>query len=321
MESQFDDFEKPVEELERKIAELKRYPEPRPPEVRAEIERLELRLARLKVELYSNLNRWQKTQLSRHLQRPCTLDYIQMIFSDFIEIHGDRCYMDDPAIIGGLAWLRGEPVLIVGHQKGRTTQERLYRNFGMPHPDGYRKALRLMKLAEKFSRPIITLIDTPGAYPGIEAEERGQAEAIAKNLREMSALRVPIVSVVIGEGGSGGALALGVADKLLMMEHAIYSVISPEGCAAILWKDASKSPMAAEALKLTAQDALELGVIDGIVKEPLGGAHRDYKEAAINLAAALKDSLAELTQLSTEELLTRRYRKLRGMGKFIGMPT
>lgn len=317
MEFQYFDFEKPVEELERKIAELKTYSDPRDPETIAEIAKLERKLIKVKTEVYGNLSRWQRTLMSRHLQRPYTLDYIRLIFTDFLELHGDRNFREDPAIVGGMARFKGEPLLVLGHQKGRTTREKLYRNFGMAHPEGYRKALRLMKLAEKFSRPIVTFIDTPGAYPGIEAEERGQAEAIARNLKEMALLRVPMVSFVIGEGGSGGALALGVADRILMLEHSVYSVISPEGCAAILWRDASKADLAAEALKLTAEDALKLGLIDGIIREPFGGAHRNYEEVADNVAQVLKDCLTELTQFSTEELLLHRFNKFRNMGRFV----
>lgn len=317
MEFHYFDFEKPVEELERRIAELKAYSDARDPEIRADIAKLERKLVKAMDEVYGNLSRWQRTLLSRHLQRPYTLDYVRLIFTDFLELHGDRNFRDDPALVGGLARFKGEPILVIGHQKGRTTQEKLFRNFGMSHPEGYRKALRLMKMAEKFSRPIVTFIDTPGAYPGIEAEERGQAEAIATNLKTMALLRVPIVSFVIGEGGSGGALALGVADRVLMFENSVYSVISPEGCAAILWRDASKSSQAAEALKLTAEDALKLGVIDGIIKEPFGGAHRNYEEAAENLASTLKDCLEELAQLSPEELLLHRYNKFRNMGRFL----
>ena len=317
MEFHYYDFEKPVEELERRIAELKAYSNARDPQVWAEIARLEKKLIKVKAEVYGDLTRWQRTLLSRHLQRPYTLDYVRLIFTDFLELHGDRNFRDDPAIAGGPARFNGEPVLIIGHQKGRTTQDKLFRNFGMPHPEGYRKALRLMQMAEKFSRPAVTFIDTPGAYPGIEAEERGQAVAIATNLKVMARLRVPLVSFVIGEGGSGGALALGVADRVFMLENSVYSVISPEGCAAILWRDSGKSEQAAEALKLTAEDALKHGVIDGIIKEPLGGAHRDYEEVAENLAKALKDCLEELAQFSTEELVLQRYNKFRKMGRFL----
>lgn len=317
MEFQYFDFEKPVEELERRIAELKAYSDARDPEVWAEIARLERKLIKVKAEVYGDLTRWQRTLLSRHLQRPYTLDYVRLIFTDFLELHGDRNFRDDPAIAGGPARFNGEPLLVIGHQKGRTTQDKLFRNFGMPHPEGYRKALRLMQMAEKFSRPVVTFIDTPGAYPGIEAEERGQAVAIATNLKVMARLRVPVVSFVIGEGGSGGALALGVADRVFMLENSVYSVISPEGCAAILWRDSGKSEQAAEALKLTAEDALKHGVIDGIIKEPLGGAHRDYEEVAENLAKALKDCLEELAQFSTEELVLQRYNKFRKMGRFL----
>ncbi len=317
---QYYDFEKPVEELERKIADLQTYSDAKKPATKAEIERLEGKLLKVMREVYGNLTPWQRTLISRHLQRPYAEDYIGLIFTDFLELHGDRAFMDDMSILGGVAWFRGEPVMLIGHQKGRTTQEKIKRNFGMPHPEGYRKALRLMKLAEKFSRPTITLVDTPGAYPGIEAEERGQAGAIARNLKEMASLKSPILSVIIGEGGSGGALALALGDRLLMMEHSIYSVISPEGCAAILWKDSSKSNLAAEALKLTAEDGLRLGVVDEVIKEPLGGAHRDYQEAAISLAEAINRHLQELLQLSTDELLRLRYSKLRNIGKFEAAP-
>ena len=316
MEIQYLDFEKPVEELERKITELKSFALSQDPGVKKEIDRLERRLQRIKNDLYNNLSAWQKTLLSRHLQRPYTLDYIALIFTDFTEFHGDRGFREDPAVVGGPARFKGEPVMVIGHQKGRTTQEKLFRNFGMPHPEGYRKALRLMKLAERFSRTVITFIDTPGAYPGVEAEQRGQAEAIARNLREMALLKVPLVSVVIGEGGSGGALALGVADRVLMMEHTIYSVISPEGCAAILWRDAGKSTVAAEALRLSAQDAFGLKMVDAVIKEPLGGAHRDYEAAAANLALSLKESMDAFGQLSTQELLSQRWDKFRRMGVF-----
>ena len=316
MEIQYLDFEKPVEELERKIAELKSFALSQDPGVKKEIDRLERRLQRIKNDLYNNLSAWQKTLLSRHLQRPYTLDYIALIFTDFTEFHGDRGFREDPAMVGGPARFKGEPVMVIGHQKGRTTQEKLFRNFGMPHPEGYRKALRLMKLAERFSRPVITFIDTPGAYPGVEAEQRGQAEAIARNLKEMALLKVPLVSVVIGEGGSGGALALGVTDRVLMMEHTIYSVISPEGCAAILWRDAGKSTVAAEALRLSAQDAFGLKMVDAVIKEPLGGAHRDYEAAAANLALSLKESMDAFGQLSTQELLSQRWDKFRRMGVF-----
>ncbi len=259
---------------------------------------------------------WQRVQLARHPKRPHTLDYIQRIFTEFTEWHGDRAYGDDPAIVGGMALFDGKPVMVIGQQKGHDTKQKLHRNFGMPKPEGYRKALRLMKLAAKFNRPIITMLDTPGAYPGIDAEERGQAEAIALNLREMSRLGVPVIVVVIGEGGSGGALALGVGNRVLMMENAVYSVISPESCAAIIYRDSGKAPMAAAALRLTAPDLLELHLVDGIVPEPGAGAHEDYDQAAANLAAALKPTLAGLTSMTPAQLIEDRYDKFRQMGNF-----
>ncbi len=307
------DFERPIVEVEEKLKELKTYY----PHREREIRRLEKRLSKLKTEIFSNLSAWQIAQVARHPQRPYTLDYISRILDDFIELHGDRTFRDDPSIVGGLGKLDGESVMVIGHQKGRSTKEKVFRNFGMPHPEGYRKALRLMKLAERFAMPVITLIDTPGAYPGIGAEERGQAEAIARNLEAMSLLRIPMVSVVIGEGGSGGALAIGMGDRVLMLEYAIYSVISPEGCAAILWKDGTKAELAAEALKMTAKDLLHFGIIDGIVKEPPGGAHRDHDEAARLLKEALKESLDALRGVSGEELIQKRYQKYRSMGRFI----
>ncbi len=269
------DFEKPIAEIDKKIEELRDFSYHPSPRVSREIAGLEKHLQKVLSKVYGNLTRWQRTQLSRHFNRPTFLDYVERLFADFVELHGDRKFGDDPAIAGGLALFQGSPVVIVGHQKGRTVKEKMARNFGMPNPEGYRKALRLMKLAEQFKKPLITMIDTPGAYPGQGAEERGQALAIAENLQAMATLRTPIVSVVIGEGGSGGALALGVGDRLLMLENATYSVISPEGCAAILWKSETEKDRAAEALKGTAEDLLELGVIDEVLPEPLGGAHRD----------------------------------------------
>jgi acetyl-CoA carboxylase carboxyl transferase subunit alpha len=285
-------------------------------DVEREIAPLERKLAELKREIYANLTPMQRVQVARHPRRPYTLDYIDRAFSDFIELKGDRLYRDDPAIVGGWARLDGRPVMVIGHQKGRDTKENLRRNFGMPHPEGYRKALRLMHLAERFRAPVITLIDTPGAYPGLGAEERGQAEAIARNLEHMATLRTPIVAAVIGEGGSGGALALGLADRVLMMENAIYSVISPEGCAAILWKDAGQKERAAEALKLTARDLYSLGVIDGIVREPLGGAHSDPEGAARALGEALKEALKSLEGIAPEELIRVRAEKYLKMGRY-----
>jgi acetyl-CoA carboxylase carboxyl transferase subunit alpha len=308
------EFEKPILELENRIAELRASQDLLA--VQDEILRLEARLTRLQQKVYSNLTPWQRTQLARHPRRPHTLDFFKLLLDDFIELHGDRLYGDDRAVVGGLAWFDGESMIALGHQKGRDTRENLARNFGMPHPEGYRKALRLMKLAEKFGKPIFTFIDTPGAYPGLGAEERGQAEAIARNLREMAALRTPILCVVTGEGGSGGALAMGLGDRVLMLEYAIYSVISPEGCAAILWGDASKAPEAAELLHLTAPDLLRLGVIDAIVPEPAGGAHRNWDAAAQALRRALKDHLWELRSRSPEELVQERYEKFRRIGVF-----
>ncbi|RMF60052.1 MAG: acetyl-CoA carboxylase carboxyltransferase subunit alpha, partial [Calditrichaeota bacterium] len=265
------EFEKPIVELEKRIREMKEYSQSEQVEIAEEIERLEQKAEKLRREIYSKLNRWQRVQLARHPQRPYTLDYIERMTSRFFELHGDRAFGDDPAIVGGIGFLDGEKVVFVGHQKGRTTKEKLHRNFGMPHPEGYRKALRIMRFGAKFNRPVVCLIDTPGAFPGIGAEERGQAEAIARNLFEMSRLPVPIVVVIIGEGASGGALGIGIGDRVLMLENTWYSVISPEGCAAILWRDSTKAQQAAEAMKLTAEDLLEMGVIDKTIKEPVGG--------------------------------------------------
>lgn len=309
-------FEKKIIEIENKIAELKRLSIGEEVDFSEEIRKLEKKASVLTQEIFSKLTDWERTQVARHPNRPYFLDYISRITTDFIELHGDRHFGDDKAIVGGLAKLDGRSVVFIGHQKGRTTKENIVRNFGMPHPEGYRKALRLMKLAEKFKKPIITMIDTPGAYPGIGAEERGQAEAIAVNLLEMSKLQVPILVVIIGEGGSGGALALGVGNRVLMLENSIYSVISPEGCAAILWEDQTKAPEAAERLCLTANHLMALGVIDEIVKEPLGGAHKNYDEMASILREALKRHLKELDLLTPEELVEQRYRKFRAMGVF-----
>lgn len=315
------EFEKPIEELELKIEELKRLSDGKDIDISSEIKKLEKKVKELRSEIFSELKPWQKTLIARHPDRPYTLDYINLITSDFIELHGDRRFSDDPAIVGGVAKINDIPVIIVGHQKGRGTKERIYRNFGQPHPEGYRKALRLMKLAEKFKRPVITFIDTPGAYPGIGAEERGQAEAIAVNLMEMARLRTPIISIVIGEGGSGGALALGIADRLFMLEYSIYSVISPEGCAAILWKkngdfssdDFSK---AADALKLTAQDLLGFKIIDGIIPEPLGGAHRDPEAMAKKISEFILTAIEELKTKTLGKLIEERYKKFRKIGSF-----
>jgi len=307
------DFEKPLLELEARVAAFRQSQEPGAPAQAAELEE---RLRRLQRKIFGRLTAWQRVQLARHPRRPYTLDLIRLLAQEFVEFHGDRLFGDDHAIVGGLAQFEGRPVVIVGHQKGRDTREKLYRNFGMPQPEGYRKALRLMQLAERFAKPVITLIDTPGAYPGIGAEERGQAEAIARNLREMAGLRTPIVAVVTGEGGSGGALALGVADRVFMLEHAIYSVISPEGCAAILWEDAAKAREAAEVLRITAPDLLKLGVVDAIIPEPAGGAHRNWEAAAAAVRSAVSAALAELRALPADELVSQRYAKFRRMGVF-----
>jgi len=315
------DFEKPVVELEKKIEELKNLSVSNKVDFSQEIASLEKKCDELKKEIFGNLTPWQRVQLARHPQRPYALDYINSLMTDFVELRGDRGFAEDRAIVGGMAKFENGTVMVIGHQKGRTLQENMMRNFGMPHPEGYRKALRLMKLAEKFSIPVISFIDTPGAYPGIGAEERGQAEAIAHNLKTMSELEVPIIVIVIGEGGSGGALGIGVGDKILMLENAIYSVISPEGCASILWRDAAKAPDAAKALKLTAQDLLELKVIDEIITEPLGGVHRDIGFVGKQLAEKLKIYLNELKSLPVGELLEKRYQKFRLLGEFVEEPT
>jgi acetyl-CoA carboxylase carboxyl transferase subunit alpha len=315
------EFESPIEDLELKIEELKRISDGKDIDISNEIKKLELKVKELRSEIFSTLTPWQKTLMARHPDRPYTLDYINLISSNFIELHGDRRFSDDPAIVGGVAKINDIPVIIAGHQKGRGTKERISRNFGQPHPEGYRKALRLMKLAEKFKRPVITFIDTPGAYPGIGAEERGQAEAIAVNLMEMSRLRTPIISIVIGEGGSGGALALGVADRLFMLEHSIYSVISPEGCAAILWKkngdlSTENFARAADALKLTAQDLLNFKIIDGIIPEPLGGAHRDPECTAKKISEYIITAIEELKTKPQGKLIEERYKRFRKIGSF-----
>mgnify|MGYP005839280467 CR=1 FL=1 len=310
------EFEKKLVELEKKIEELKRYAEEKGLDMAEEIAPLERRAAELAVEIYSNLEPWQRLMIARHPKRPTFLELVGLIFQDFLELHGDRTFRDDPAMVGGLAWLEGRPVTVIGEQKGRDTKENLARNFGLPHPEGYRKALRLMQQAAKFGRPIISFIDVVGAYPGIEAEERGQGEAIARNLREMSLLPVPIVVVITGEGGSGGALATGVGDRLYMLEHAYYSVISPEGCASILWKDATRAPEAAKALRFNAEDLLGFGVIDGIIPEPLGGAHRDPAQTAANIKATVVAALEELARVPGPVLVEERYRKFRRMGVY-----
>ena len=313
------EFEKPIAELEKQIDELKRTAGKRQMSVTEEIAPLERKLDELRAEVYKNLSPLQRVQVARNNKRPFTLDYLQLAFTDFIELHGDRLYHEDAAIVGGWARLEGETVMVIGHQRGRDTKENLKRNFGMPHPEGYRKALRLMKLAEKFHVPVITFIDTPGAWAGLGAEERGQSEAIARNLFEMSRLEVPIVSTVIGEGGSGGALALGVADRVLMMENAVYSVITVEGCAAILWKDGRSPEMrerAASALRITAQDLLELGVIDEIIPEPVGGAHANHEAAAQAVHQAVSRALEELGRYRPEKLVRRRREKFLAMGQY-----
>src|SRR5207245_8503032 len=305
------DFEQPLLELETRIAELQALDDPAQ---REEIGKLEERLQRLSQKVFSSPTAWQTTQLARHPRRPHTRDFCKLLFEDFLELHGDRLFGDDPAIVAGLARFEDQSVVVIGHQKGRETREKITRNFGMPHPEGYRKALRLMRLADKFRKPVVTFIDTPGAYPGIGAEERGQAEAIARNLMEMATLKTPIVSVVIGEGGSGGALAIGVADRLLMMQNSVYSVISPEGCAAILWNDAGKAPEAAEAVKMTARALQDLGILDEIIPEPMGGAHRDPMFACDAVKKSIEIHLTALQELPLETLLQQRYDKYRRLG-------
>ena len=311
------DFEQGIADLENRIDALQvSHDDHDELDISKELEQLQKKNKKLLEDTYNNLSAWQISQVARHPQRPYTLDYIANLFTDFEELHGDRTYADDPAIVGGIARFESIPIMVIGHQKGRDVKERQYRNFGMPRPEGYRKALRLFKLAEKFGLPIITLIDTPGAYPGIGAEERGQSEAIARNLYVMSELKTPILGVIIGEGGSGGALALGVVDHLLMMQYSTYSVISPEGCASILWKSASKAPEAAETLGITADRLKVLGLVDVIVSEPLGGAHRDIDTTMQSLRRALKTELATLQKRSTDKLLAARYERLMGYGKF-----
>jgi acetyl-CoA carboxylase carboxyl transferase subunit alpha len=310
------EFEKPLIELRKKISELKEFTKTADVDLSAEIEKLEARLEKLENETYANLSAWDRVQIARHPNRPTTLDYIERLFINFFECHGDRCFGDDAAIVGGVAKYHGLPVTVIGHQRGKDTKENIRRNFGMPHPEGYRKALRLMKQAEKFNRPIICFIDTKGAYPGKAAEERGQSEAIAKNLFEMAGLKVPIVCIVIGEGGSGGALALGVGNHIHMLENSTYSVISPEGAAAILWKDASQARRAAETMKITAPDLKQLGIIDEIIPEVRGGAHRNVDEQAKEIDVVLKKSLKELLKLDGEELVQHRYQKFKQIGQY-----
>ncbi|MDP2759834.1 MAG: acetyl-CoA carboxylase carboxyltransferase subunit alpha [Sideroxyarcus sp.] len=316
MKLTFLDFEQQVAELENKIEQLRYVQDDSALDISDEIGRLQKKSQTLTKDIYAKLSSWQISQVSRHPQRPYTLDYIEHLFTDFEELHGDRAYADDPAIVGGLARFNGQSVMVIGHQKGRDTKERQYRNFGMPRPEGYRKALRLMRLAEKFGIPIVTFIDTPGAYPGVGAEERGQSEAIGRNLYVMAELRVPMICTIIGEGGSGGALAIAIGDALLMLQYATYAVISPEGCASILWKSASKAEEAAETLAITATRLKALGLVDKIVSEPLGGAHRDYKATMQNVKKALADALKQAQAKSTNELLQKRFNRLMGYGKF-----
>jgi len=312
------EFEKPIIELESKITELRTFSEKEKIDMAGEIKSLEEKLALKKSEIYNNLTPWQRIQIARHQDRPYTLDYIRMIMDDFKELHGDRRFADDNAIVAGMSTINGRSIMLIGHQKGRNVKERTFRRFGMPNPEGYRKALRLMKLAERFNVPIVTFIDTPGAYPGVGAEERGQAEAIAVNLEEMSLLKVPVISIVIGEGGSGGALGIGVANRVLIMEYAYYSVISPEGCAAILWKDGTQAPRAADALKLTGKDLLKLGVVDAIIPEPMGGAHNNAKQTAKILKEQLIAELKRFDNMTEDEIVNTRYNKFRNLGVFSG---
>jgi len=316
MNGQYLDFEKPIQEVVQRIEELRRISQTEDMDLTEEIEKLVKKLDRLRVDIYRKISPFQRVQLARHPNRPYALDYINTVFEDFIELHGDRMFRDDPSIVAGWAMLEQQPVMVIGQQKGRDTKEKIYRNFGMAHPEGYRKALRLMKTAEKFSRPVVTLIDTPGAYPGIGAEERGQAEAIARNLREMILLRTPLVSVVIGEGGSGGALALGLGNRVLMQQNAIYSVISPEGCASILWRDDGQKEKSAKALRLDAENLKKFGVIDEILPEPNGGAHSDFAAAAAHLKTVLLKHLKQLSNIKPEELVNQRVEKYAAMGVY-----
>jgi acetyl-CoA carboxylase carboxyl transferase subunit alpha len=310
------EFESPIAELEGKIDELRFVQNESAVDISEEIDRLSKKSLQLAKDIYANLTPWQVTQIARHPQRPYTLDYVKELFTDFQELHGDRAFADDQSIVGGLARFNGQACMVLGHQKGRDTKERAARNFGMSRPEGYRKALRLMKLAEKFRLPLFTFVDTPGAYPGIGAEERGQSEAIGRNIFEMAQLEVPIITTIIGEGGSGGALAISVADQVLMLQFSVYSVISPEGCASILWKTADRAPDAAEALGITAHRLKALGVIDKIVSEPVGGAHRDVKQMCVSLKRALNESLRQVNDLRPKDLLSKRYERLKSYGRF-----
>ncbi|MHB8758619.1 MAG: acetyl-CoA carboxylase carboxyltransferase subunit alpha [Thiobacillus sp.] len=320
MKTTFLDFEQPIAELEAKIEELRFVQDDSALDISEEIRRLQKKSQALTKDIYAKLNAWQVSQVARHPQRPYTLDYVQGLFTDFVELHGDRAYADDAAIVGGMARFNGEPVMVIGHQKGRDTKEKIFRNFGMPRPEGYRKALRLMRLAEKFRLPILTFIDTPGAYPGIGAEERGQSEAIARNLYVMAELQTPILCTIVGEGGSGGALAIGVGDRTLILQYSTYSVISPEGCASILWKSADKASVAAETLGITADRLKANGLVDRIIEEPLGGAQRDWDAMFQSMRRALTDTLAELRKQPTEAMLSARYQRLRAYGSFKEAP-
>ena len=319
MDLKFLDFEQPIAELQAKIEELRKVEFDNNFDISETLKQLEEKCGLLTESIFSNLSDWQISQLSRHPGRPYTLDYISLIFTDFHELHGDRAFADDPAIVCGLARLEGQPVVVIGHQKGRDTKEKIHRNFGMPRPEGYRKALRVMKMAERFQLPVVCLIDTPGAYPGIGAEERGQSEAIARNLFEMTTLKTPIICTVIGEGGSGGALAIGVGDRLLMLEYSTYAVISPEGCASILWKSADKAQLAAEAMGITSDRVREQGFLDEVIREPIGGAHRDFEQIATNLKEALTRHLNDLTleAQNMDRLLEKRYQRIMRFGAFI----
>lgn len=316
MKTSFLEFEQPVADLEAKVEQLRFVQDDSAVDISEEIGRLEKKSAQLTKDIYAKLTSWQISQVARHPQRPYTLDYIQHIFTDFEELHGDRAFADDHAIVGGLARFNDQPVVVIGHQKGRDTKDKIYRNFGMPRPEGYRKALRLMKLAEKFSLPVMTFVDTPGAYPGIGAEERGQSEAIGRNLYVMAELKVPVIVTIIGEGGSGGALAIAIGDVVQMLQYSTYSVISPEGCASILWKSADKASDAAETMGITAQRLKSLGLVDRVVNEPLGGAHRDHVAMAANLKKALQEGLKQLSELPVDKLLARRYERLMSYGRF-----
>jgi acetyl-CoA carboxylase carboxyl transferase subunit alpha len=320
MKTTFLDFEQPIAELEGKIEQLRFVQDDSAVDISEEISRLETKSQGLTKDIYAKLSPWQIAQVARHPQRPYTLDYVEHIFTDFEELHGDRAFADDHAVVGGMARFNGQSCVVIGHQKGRDTKEKIYRNFGMPRPEGYRKALRLMKLAERFSMPIFTFVDTPGAYPGIDAEERGQSEAIGRNLYEMAQLKVPMVTTIIGEGGSGGALAIAVGDALIMLQYSTYSVISPEGCASILWKSAEKAAEAADTMGITAARLKALGLVDRVVTEPLGGAHRDHRAMAMALKRALQDSLKQVGGLQPEELIERRFERLMGYGRFKEIP-